>query len=500
MNRSQFGLESLAQLTSRGVMLAAGFAQFLYLTRTLGPAGYGLYSVVFSLTQLVCLLVEPATASGLVSMLAGHAQGREFARTCVRIALGLGVLLTLAMWGLAPPIAWLLQTPELVGPLRCLAPVVLLQTLSWQSALCLFGEGRWYAPASSFSLMWLTRLVAGWALVESGWGVLGAAAAIPLSLLIQLVANQLQGAFWVWQTGTMPLRDWWAHSRHLVTGSMLHNALFGAELPLLKRFVPVTDAGQYAVAQNLGLPVQTAAQSLMPLIQQRLAKTWTAGQPEQFRLLSQLGIRLWICVGVGVAALSPLASDLGRLMFGSRYESSGQVAQILLFDVGLRLFLMFNLHTLAAQQRREPISRMYLQAALPLLLMQALVLALGGRFWTGDVWSGEFWTGNFWTGNFWSGEFWSGEQASQLLILCAGSCVVRSLVLAWLSFAHVRTELSLSFPWRTLGRALAAAAVAAWLATRVPGTGWAVLGQLALLAGSYAVLLRLLGESVQIQN
>jgi O-antigen/teichoic acid export membrane protein len=261
--------------------------------------------------------------------------------------------------------------------------------------------------------------------------------------------------------------------------------LFGADLPLLKRFVPVTDAGQYAVAQNLGLPVQTAAQSLMPLIQQRLAKTWTAGQPEQFRLLSQLGIRLWICVGVGVAALSPLASDLGRLMFGSRYESSGQISQILLFDVGLRLFLMFNLHTLAAQQRREPISRMYLQAALPLLLMQALVLALGGRFWTG---------------NFWSGEFWSGEQASQLLILGAASCVVRSLVLALLSFVHVRAELSLSFPWRTLGRALAAAAVAAWLATRVPGTGWAVLGQVALLAGSYAVLLRLLGESVKIQN
>jgi hypothetical protein len=78
--------------------------------------------------------------------------------------------------------------------------------------------------------------------------------------------------------------------------------------------------------------------------------------------------------------------------------------------------------------------------------------------------------------------------------------VVRSLVLAWLSFAHVRTELSLSFPWRTLGRALAAAAVAAWLATRVPGTGWAVLGQLALLAGSYAILLRFLGESVKIQN
>lgn len=471
MSRSRFLLESLAQLSSRGVMLGAGFAQFLYLTRSLGPGGYGLYSVAFSLIQLVCLVVEPATASGLVPMLAGHAQGREFARTCLRIALGAGLLLSVATWVLAPGIAALLQTPELVRPLRCLAPAVLLQLLSTLSALCLFGEGRGYAPASSFSLMWLTRLVTGWALVEGGWGVLGAALAVPLSLLVQLLANQFQGAFWVWQPETMRWREWWRHSRHLVTGTLLHSALFGAELPLLKRFVSVTDAGLYAVAQNLGLPVQASAQSLMPLIQQRLAKTWTAGQPAQFRSLCQLGIRLWICVGVGVAALSPLAGDLGLLMFGSQYESSGQIAQILLFDVGIRLFLLFNLNILAAQQRREPVSRMYLQVALPLLLMQGLVLALGSRLGTG-------------------------KPTSHLLIWGACACVVRSLVLAQLAFGHVRKELSLSFPWRTLGRAVTAAAIAGWLTTRLPGAGWAVLGQVAVLAITYAVVLRLLGESV----
>jgi O-antigen/teichoic acid export membrane protein len=471
MNRSHFVLEALAQLSSRGVMLAAGFAQFLYLTRALGPAEYGLYSVAFSLNQLVFMIVEPATASGLVAMLAGDARGRAFARSCMRISLCLGLLLMVAAWVGAPWIAWLLQTPELVGPLRWLAPAVLLQMLSTQSALCLLGEGHWYAPASSFSLMWVTRLAVGWTLVEHGWGVRGAAAAIPLSFLVQFLANQLQGAFWVWQSGAMRLRDWWAHSRHLVAGTLLHNLVFGAELPLLKRFVSTTEAGQYAVAQNLGLPVQTSCLSLLPLIQQRLAKTWTGGQPEQFRSLCQLALRLWICLGVGVAAISPLAIDLGRLMFGSRYEHAGQISRILLVELGIRLFLQFNLHTLGAQQRREAISQLYLRTSLPLLLAQVLALAIGSQLWTG-------------------------EQSNQLLSLCAGLGVVRSLVLAWLAFGHVQSEIALFFPWRTLGRALLAAGLAVGIATRLPSAGWAVLAQLVVLVVSYGVGLRLLGESV----
>ena len=110
MSRSRVVLESLAQLSSRGVMLAAGFAQFLYLTRSLGPAGYGLYSVTSALSQLAFLVIDPATSSGLVPMIAGHAQGRQFARTCMRLALGLGLLVTLASWIFAPAIAWLLHT------------------------------------------------------------------------------------------------------------------------------------------------------------------------------------------------------------------------------------------------------------------------------------------------------------------------------------------------------------------------------------------------------
>ena len=168
MSRSWFLLRALAQLSSRGVMLAAGFAQFLYLSRSLGPAGYGLYSVAFSLNQLIFLIVDPLVSSAMVPMLAGESLGREFARTSVRMSLCLGLPLEVLWWAAAPAIAGLLQTPELVGPLRCLAPAALLQLLAMQSSNCLMGEGHFYAPASSFSLMWLTRMVAGWALVENG--------------------------------------------------------------------------------------------------------------------------------------------------------------------------------------------------------------------------------------------------------------------------------------------------------------------------------------------
>jgi O-antigen/teichoic acid export membrane protein len=471
MSRSWFLLTTLAQLSSRGVMLGAGFAQFLYLTRSLGPAGYGLYSVAFSINQFIVLLLEPVVNSGLVPMLAGESFGREFARTCLRISLGTGLLLTLLWWIGAPTIAGLLQTPELVGPLRCLAPAVLLQLLALHSTHCLMGEGHFYAPASSFSLMWLTRLVAGWALVEHGWGAVGAAAAIPLSFGVQFVANQLCGASWVWHSGTLPLRDWWSKSRHLTAGNLLHNAMFNLELPMLKRFVSAPEAGQYAVAQNLGLPVQTTCMTLLPLVQQRLSQTWRDGDRERFLTISGAVLRVGLCLGVGVGTLGLLASDLGRLLFGERYAESGRIGQILLADLGFRCLLWSCLIILTGQRERERISKMYLRATGPLLLMYVVVLAMGSR----------------WVFH---------ERQGDLLLLCAGVSVVRSLVLAWLSWGQVRQAMTVRFPWLTLGRALLAGGVAGPLATRLPGEGWGVLGQVVVQLATYVGLLWVLGESV----
>jgi hypothetical protein len=69
-------------------------------------------------------------------------------------------------------------------------------------------------------------------------------------------------------------------------------------------------------------------------------------------------------------------------------------------------------------------------------------------------------------------------------------------VLAWLMMAQVRQVVSVPFPWRTLGRALVAGGVAAAVATRLPGDGWAVLSQVVVLVGTYAGLLLLWGESL----
>jgi O-antigen/teichoic acid export membrane protein len=471
MNGSRFLLGAVAQLSSRGVMLASGFVQFLYLSRTLGPEGYGLYSVAFSLNLLVFSVVDPALTSGLVTMLGGDSRGRAFARTSARLVLGVGLLLVLVAWGVAPWVARFLQTPELVGPLRCLAPALLLQLLSMHSSQCLVGEGRWYAPASSLSLMWLTRLAVGWVLVENGWGAMGAAAAVPVSLLLQFLTNQLQGAHWVWQPGAMLLRDWWSHSRHLMAGSMLHNLVYGMDLPVLKRFVSATEAGQYAAAQNLGLPVQSLCLSLLPMLQQRLAKTRNEEPTEQLTRLCGLVIRLWLCLAVGIGALSVLGSDLGRLLFGPRYDQSGRIGEILLVELGFRCVLWPQFTILAAQQERHRVSRIYSWAAPPLLLMYAVVLTVGSRLGLD-------------------------QQPNRLLLLCAGLGIVRTGVLAWLMMAQVRQVVSVPFPWRTLGRALVAGGVAAAVATRLPGDGWAVLSQVVVLVGTYAGLLLLWGESL----
>ena len=169
-------------------------------------------------------------------------------------------------------------------------------------------------------------------------------------------------------------------------------------------------------------------------------------------------------------SLGLLGDDLGRLLFGERYAASGRIGQILLVELGFRCWLWSNSMILVAQQERRSLSQMYLRASCPLLLMYVVVLTVGSR------WGFQ-------------------EQQGGLMVLCASVSVVRSLVLTGLAYGQVRQTVPLPFPWLTLGRALVAGGVAGTLATRLPGNGWGVLGQLAVLSATYTGLLWVFGES-----
>ena len=484
MKARHFLWGAIAQVLSRAIMLLSGLGLFLYLSRSLGPVGYGLYSVAFSVNFWWVTVTDTVMTSSLVPMLAGHPRGREYVRTGVCLSVLAGGILAAGAWISAPWVASLLQSPGLVPPLRCLVFAIPFQILSHQCLLCLVGEGKFVSAASSFSLVWLSRLLLAWCLVGAGWGPPGAALAIPASFVLQLVLCQFLGCHWIWHSGRMSLREWWAHSRDLAAGALFQGLLFGSELPLVKRFVSEAEVGYYAAAQNLGLPILAPVLSLLPVFQQRLSHLHQVGDKPAFLRQSNLVVRVLICISVATLTISLLTRELGLLLFGNRYEQSALIGRILLWEMAGRIVMSGTACILTAHGDRQRISRLFSIVTLPLLLLYPLVLGVGPRWW-------------------------SGENTPPLLEWGAMISLFRTLVLVGLVFHEARSLTGVSIPGGTLARALIAGAVAGacvawgpgsewlvpqWLGQGWAGQGWAVLGQLFLLLGLYTGLLFLLGE------
>ena len=469
MTSRQLFVGAGAQVLSRGIMLVVGFGLFLYLSRSLGPEGYGLYSVAFSVNNWVFLIVDAVMVSSLIPMLAGNPRGRDYVRTSMRLSVLVGSGLAGLGWCIAPLVASLLQSPGLVGPLRCVVFAIPLQLLSHSCSASLVGEGKFVDSASSYSLMWITRLAVAWCLVEAGWGPMGAALAIPISFLVQFLVYQLQGITWVWQAGGMSLREWWSHTRDLATGGLMYGLLFGAELPLLKRFVSSAEAGYYAVAQNLGVPLLAPYQSLLPVFQQGMARHYRDGNMRGFTDQANLLLRLVVGLAGGVLASTWLVRGLGLLMFGPRYEQSALIGQILLFELAGRVVNSAAACIVVAQGDRQRLARLYLLASLPLLMIYPLVLTLASRFWPA-------------------------ETPPPLLELCALVSGLRTVVITLLVFRLTQVVSGISVPWTTAGRSLVAGTVAAIAVSWLPGDRWAVIGQLGGLVLLYVMGLLVLGE------
>jgi O-antigen/teichoic acid export membrane protein len=171
---------TLYGLAAQGI--TAGFTTVLtlYLVRTLGPRGFGLFSLALSFGAILVMVADFGLASSMGRFVAERVDDRVAARRVVDSALrlklvgafGLGMVLALA----APLIAGALSKPDLADPLRFAGA-----SLFFESILMLY--------TSAFGALWLVRynaltillesvteVTASIALVAVGAGVTGAMA------------------------------------------------------------------------------------------------------------------------------------------------------------------------------------------------------------------------------------------------------------------------------------------------------------------------------------
>ena len=324
----------------------------IFLTRELGPAGFGLFSLALSATAIVLRPAGAGTTQAAGRFIAER-HGDLSAITAIvgmatrfrtLTASGVGIVLFL----LADPIASLYGEPDLAAPLRGMAIAFVSQSLFdfFRTVFVALRQasGAFVSVVSESTL----EASATIALVLAGGGVTGAAygraAGYAFGAVIAVILlSRVLGRSPLVRTGRSPVprQDFFGYAGVMLVVASANSVFQRLGVLLLGAFLPASAVGIYSAPLRLisflAYPALAVAQGVGP----RQARH--ASQPAQVAALVR-GLRYVVMLGAVIVAFLLVWSDaIVELLLGSAFAESASVLRaltpfILMNGVGLLLF------------------------------------------------------------------------------------------------------------------------------------------------------------------
>ncbi|NDJ61437.1 MAG: lipopolysaccharide biosynthesis protein [Chloroflexi bacterium] len=282
--------------------LPTGLITAAFLSRQLGPSGYGLFSVAASIVVLLEVIISQVYTRATGNLLPGT---EDWLQTNAALAwrlflvaggVALGLMLT------APLIEATLGTPQLAMLLVLYALEIPIYALGQQQGVALIARGRAGQRAVIIAARWLSRLLLMFAFVGALSGdLVGAVLANISSAAIELLA-----ARWFLQrlAAPQPLPLFLSRALNVSTGAFfLPLTLYFIGLEIFKRldlwmvevYRPSAEAGYYAAAQNLTFAIALVSFAISPVIQAQLSRLQRAGDRAGSQQLVGAVVRLpWV--------------------------------------------------------------------------------------------------------------------------------------------------------------------------------------------------------------
>jgi O-antigen/teichoic acid export membrane protein len=322
------------------VLLPTGLITAAVLTRTLGPAGYGLFSVAATFITWLAFTTTTLLARAAVKFVSEADDWRPVATSVLRwrFVVGCAAFVTVLLG--AGAFARLLGAPELAPYLRVFAVDLLLFNLARAYRDVLTGRGRFRSVAAVSLARWLTRLALIVALVRITGSIMGAVLGSVGATVVELLVAERLGSVPIRGRSTIGWSRMWQ-----VAGPLM---VYGAAMQLFSKIDlfalsalrgTSADVGLYAAAQNLAVPPGLFALSLAPLLLATLGRLRRAGAEADARRVARDALRVSIALVPLAALIAGTADELVRVVFGPSFAGSGQMLA-LLFAGGVALVVM----------------------------------------------------------------------------------------------------------------------------------------------------------------
>ncbi|MEQ9482401.1 glycosyltransferase [Coleofasciculus sp. F4-SAH-05] len=316
---------------AEALILPTGLITAGFLTRKLGPEGYGLFTLASVLIAWVEWSITSIFSRTTVKFVSEAEDWQPVGTTLIRLYLGVSIGVTLLLWFFATPIALLFHEPALATYLQLFALDIPLFSLASAHRQILIGIGDFKQRAIASAGRWIGRLVFIILFLELGFSVSGAILGSIGASLMELVISRCFVRPSLFSQSHFPPQRLFGYAVPLFLFALSLRLYDKLDLLLLKILGGTAEqSGIYGAAQNLAFVPSIFAISFSPLLLSTLSRILRSGEFSQAQKMGRNALRLVIGLLPFAAMSAGAAPEIVRLIYGEAFLPAAPLLALLI--------------------------------------------------------------------------------------------------------------------------------------------------------------------------
>lgn len=317
---------------AEALILPTGLLTAIFLTRWLGPEGYGLFTLAATVVSWIEWSTTSIFSRTTIKFVSEADDWRPVGATVLRQHLAISAGAALLLWLLAAPIAKLLGEPRLTTYLPLFALEIPLFSLASAHRTILIGLGGFGQQAIASASRWFARLLLMVLLVWLGLSIWGALLGSVGASLVELIISRFFVRPDLFRRSSFPARQLWGYAVPLFLFALSMRLYDKLDFIALKVLGGTTaQAGIYGTAQNLSLVPGIFALSFAPLLLSTLIRACKIGDIYQAREIGREAMRVVFGLLPFAAMTAGAAPEIIGLIFGPPFMPAAPLLAVLIF-------------------------------------------------------------------------------------------------------------------------------------------------------------------------
>jgi len=317
-------------LAAEGLAAPSGLITVAFLTRMLGPEGYGQYALAVGVVVFLDGIWAAASSRAVIRHV-GQAKDPALVlpfilRVHVAVGLALGALVFLT----SGVISGVLGEPSLQPYLRVFALDLPLAAIGEAHVNSLLGLGRYRFRALARAVRWTVRPLAIIALVAAGYGIPGALVGGIVATSCEIAVARVAVRPRLWGASTLTLPTFAATTVPLLAATTITSLLRRVDLFFLTALGgTAVAAGHYAAAQNVALVPALVSLAVSPVLVAAVNRALRDGSADKAQHIARDALRLCVLLLPVFATLSGAAGEVAVLLYGEAFAPAGPIVAVL---------------------------------------------------------------------------------------------------------------------------------------------------------------------------